>query len=619
MVREIVVTLNSSMVLILIIKAAAVMTLGLLGAWIARRGRAAIRHALLASAFGVVLALPVVSWIAPPVTISVPTARHGVLPSSDFSLLPSLGQNPSALGATSVQPASGRPLAELPLACITLSRMLLYGWLMGFAFCAIPVIRGFLQFRSLRRVGLPWPHGQAVAERLLRRRRQGERRPRRSTRRVEVLIHESLPGPMTCGVLRPLVMLPEDVKSWSEQDLECALIHELEHVRRYDWATHCLARVACAAYWFNPLIWVAWRQLTLEAERSCDDAVLRKAEATAYADQLLGLARRRSTIRRSPALAMANRSDLAVRIGALLDHRQSRGPVSAFLVAACAVFVAIVLTTAPLRIADAAQSATNPTFDVASVKQHIGGDDRNSLVPPTVLPGGRFVSKFPLAILISYAYKLPFNQSERLTGIPDWAQGVQGTYDVEAAGAMPPSLSNQARNDRVRAMVQALLVDRFKLVMRRESREMPVYALLVARGGPKLQRADIDEKDCPEASLNALGPVSTSTPTPNVCHAFSGGMGRGLHSRASSISDLAAFVENWTDRPLLDKTGIGGLYRFETKGWLPMGPIANAGSSEFADRPTVFQIFADLGLRMEAQKAVVEVYVVDHIEKPSQN
>ena len=85
------------------------------------------------------------------------------------------------------------------------------------------------------------------------------------------------------------------------------------------------------------------------------------------------------------------------------------------------------------------------------------------------------------------------------------------------------------------------------------------------------------------------------------------------------MSDLAAYVENWTDRPLLDKTGIKGLYRFETKGWLPMSPTVDAGSSALADRPTVFQMFDALGLRMEAQKGAVEVYVIDHIEKPSEN
>src|SRR4029077_13263520 len=138
---------------------------------------------------------------------------------------------------------------------------------------------------------------------------------------------------------------------------------------------HCLARVACAAYWFHPLVWAACRQLTLEAERSCDDAVLKNSEATAYADQLVGLARRRSAVRRSPALAMANRSDLAARIGALLDRRQSRGPVGAVLVVACAVAIAIVLTMSPLRMVAAPRSSTPgaaqsiPKWEAVSIRR----------------------------------------------------------------------------------------------------------------------------------------------------------------------------------------------------------------------------------------------------------
>src|SRR5262249_16917672 len=172
-----------------------------------------------------------------------------------------------------------------------------------------------------------------------------------------------------------------------------------------------------------------------------------------------------------------------------------------------------------LRVVAAGQAPTNPTFEVASVKLHVGGMDRNTLVPPTALPGGRFVSNFPLKFVIAWAYRVPFNsQGGRLTGLPDWADGPGSIFDVEATGAMPPGLSVQARDDRVRAMVRALLVDRFKLVIRRDSKEMPVYALAVAKGGPKLQPADIDEKDCPEASLAPLGPQTAATPMPGVCH-----------------------------------------------------------------------------------------------------
>ena len=344
---EVVVALSASAVTSLVIKGTGVLAFGLMGAWLAGRGRAAVRHTLLATAFGVLLALPAVSLIAPPITINVPVAASDsvIFPLFDFDLSPPPGQNASPrLGAAPARPGLPRP----SLAAIPLSTILLYGWFVGIALFAIPVIRGLLQIHSLRRLGLPWRHGQAVAEQLRL----------CAWRRVEVLIHESLTGPMTCGVLRPVVMLPVDAQSWDEKDLERALVHELEHVRRYDWAIHCMARVACAAYWFHPLVWAAWRQLTLEAERSCDDAVLVNAEATAYADQLLGLARRRSTVRRSPALAMANRSDLAARIGALLNQRQARGPAPAFLVTACAVAAAIALTMAPLRMVAALQSAT---------------------------------------------------------------------------------------------------------------------------------------------------------------------------------------------------------------------------------------------------------------------
>jgi len=92
------------------------------------------------------------------------------------------------------------------------------------------------------------------------------------------------------------------------------------------------------------------------------------------------------------------------------------------------------------------------------------------------------------------------------------------------------------------------------------------------------------------------------------------------------MSDLASFVENWTDRPLVDKTGIKGLYHMETTGWLPMqpGPPPAPGAkaedgTKVEDLPTIFTVFKRLGLKMESQKGRVDVYVIDHVEKPSEN
>src|SRR5262249_10789917 len=155
----------------------------------------------------------------------------------------------------------------------------------------------------------------------------------------------------------------------------------------------------------------------------------------------------------------------------------------------------------------------------------------------------------------------------------------------------------------MRAMLQTLLAERFHLKIRRESKELPVYAVVVAKGGPKLERAQVQEKDCSDDPEHGV-----------VCHQIAGGMGRGLHGKAGTVSDMGNFVSNWTDRPVIDKTGIDGLFAVETEGWAPMRPIQprpdgepNPEAAALSDptRPTLFMIFEKLGLRLETQKAPV--------------
>jgi hypothetical protein len=170
-------------------------------------------------------------------------------------------------------------------------------------------------------------------------------------RNVNIVLHEQITAPLTCGVLNPVVILPADAPDWSRPELRRALLHELEHVRRHDWWTLVAARAICAAYWFNPLTWIAYRQLGLEAERACDDAAIEGEETTQYAEQLVALARRLTTTVNEPALAMARRSDLASRVAALLDRGQVRGRAGYARAALVAVPAAmLVLTIAPLRL-----------------------------------------------------------------------------------------------------------------------------------------------------------------------------------------------------------------------------------------------------------------------------
>ena len=263
-----------------------------------------------------------------------------------------------------------------------------------------------------------------------------------------------------------------------------------------------------------------------------------------------------------------------------------------------------------------AQPAASIAFEVASVKPHKADDNRRSM--PQFLPGGRFVSTgIPLRMVIATAYHVGF-QSVRLSGGPDWINSMDGVYDIEATpppGVIPAGLPSKARDEKLKLMLQTLLADRFKLKIRLETKELPVYAVVVAKNGLKLEKAKIEEKDCPEAGAPGVS-----------CHSLMGGRGRGLHGEAVSLSDVLSYVENWTDHPLVDKTGIQGLYNIQTSGWLPMqpGPPPPAGAkaedgSDLGDVPTIFTLFERLGLKLESKKSLVEIFVIDHVEKPSGN
>ena len=154
-------------------------------------------------------------------------------------------------------------------------------------------------------------------------------------------------------------------------------------------------------------------------------------------------------------------------------------------------------------------------------------------------------------------------------------------------------------------MLQSLLADRLKLRIRRESAEMAVYALMVGSRGIKLETAKISERDCAEAA--PFG--SLDLPAPG-CHQFLGGQGRGLRGTAVDMADLAAYVSNWSELPVVDQTGLSGLYQIQTESW---------GSSENSSDRTLDEVLDRLGLKLVRQKARLEVLVIERAERPSEN
>ena len=175
--------------------------------------------------------------------------------------------------------------------------------------------------------------------------------------------------PLSVGVWRPTIILPETAKLWDEQHRRTVLLHELAHVRRRDCLMQFLTQVACAFHWFNPLAWVAARQSRFERERAADDMVLLAGtQASTYAEILLETARSLHSARWTAvaSLAMARHSQLESRLMAILDpslrHRSlSRaGATMAVVIAAC-----IVLPLAVLNPAQAQRDTIERTDEVA--------------------------------------------------------------------------------------------------------------------------------------------------------------------------------------------------------------------------------------------------------------
>jgi TonB family protein len=179
---------------------------------------------------------------------------------------------------------------------------------------------------------------------------------------IPVLISPPSPVPMACGIWKPAVVLPPVARNWPPERLQAVIAHEVAHIQRGDLWALAIGHVACCLYWFHPLAWLAARQLRIERERACDDAVLIGGIAAPdYATHLMELARglRRPRI---PSAAMADLSGLEARVRALLDSKRNHRPMSpraAF--ATVAAFLAILLPAAAVHAQQPAAPAPPPS------------------------------------------------------------------------------------------------------------------------------------------------------------------------------------------------------------------------------------------------------------------
>lgn len=260
----------------------------------------------------------------------------------------------------------------------------------------------------------------------------------------------------------------------------------------------------------------------------------------------------------------------------------------------------LVVLTTTISLTPAQQPAPEPLhFDVAAVRPA-----DTTIRQPSGLQftdDGLHITNFPLTALIRFAYQLGFET--KIQGVPDWAASTNYTIEARVSQSDLPEYANvvhdltQAGQVRRATILRNLLADDFKLQAHTETREGSIYAIVVAKGGPKLQQADPTQQ--PFILAHPRGHLTVKNAT---------------------ITATTAFFAQELGRPVIDKTGLTGKYTFTLSYTSDANPSTSAPTTTADAPPTlVTAVEEQLGLKLTPQKGPVETLVVDHLDHPAEN
>ncbi len=411
----------------------------------------------------------------------------------------------------------------------------------------------------------------------------------------------SSPGllePGVVGIRRPVLLVPAGIEQrLTPSQFNAVLAHELCHVHRRDNLTAAIHMVVEALFWFHPFVWWIGARMIEERERACDEHVLCACgEPQNYAESILNVC---TLYAESPlpCVSGVSGSDLKKRVAAIMVNRiGTRLSLARKLALTIAAILAIVLPlivgmlTAPLR----ASAPQQPVFEVASVRPAAprnsvsGAAPRPTGAPPASLqadPSFVIYRGATLKMLLMRAYAL---RPYQIVG-PSWFD--KERYDVIA------KVPEGASREQIPLMLQALLLERYRMSVHWESKEAKVFALVVSKSGSRLTRSQPDTK----------GSVSYT-------------LGR-LALKGSTLADFAAALSTALDRPVVDMTNIEGKFNIvlEASPDSFTGPfLRGAGTDSTAapsSAPSIFTAVRELGLSLESRKAPIKQLVVDKAEK----
>jgi uncharacterized protein (TIGR03435 family) len=448
--------------------------------------------------------------------------------------------------------------------------------------------------------------------------RRAERRTGLRTR-IELLSSRASLEPGIFGIARPALVWPRGISErLDDAHVEAILAHEVGHVRRRDNLFAAIHMLVEAIFWFHPLVWYLGTRLVEEREVACDEEVVESgSEPHIYAESILKIC---EFCVGSPLACVSGvtGADLKKRIVRIMTYDTARklnfskklfiGAAGVLAIAAPVVFG---LAHAAPRGGQSQNSAVNVQefkYEVASIKPNKSGDNGHS---SHTTDDEYRTSNATLVSLIRQAYGLQIGREfddGRVIGAPGWADSdsydVNAKMDISVADALK-RLNPVERTVARQRMLQALLADRFKLVVHTETKELPVYSLTITKNGAKLHEANPGET------------YEKAYKLPNGAPA-----GAGLHSDAAgeitgqsvTTTDIARWLSRQVGRTVLDKTGLTGRYDFTLK-WNPddSETSGDAGDSIYA------AVQRQLGLKLDSGKGPVEIVVIEHAERPSGN
>jgi bla regulator protein blaR1 len=549
-------------------------TLCALVAWLLtltlRRNRAALRYWLWLAASAKFL-IPFVLLVSAGSQLGWRTAPAVAQPGLS-SVMDEIGQPFAA------KPPAVRLAGEVPASNV-FPEILLGVWLCGFAATFVSWFRRWRHIRAVQRAATPLSLNLPI----------------------EVLSSSARLEPGVFGILRPVLLLPDGITDrLTPLQLEAVIAHELCHVRRRDNLTATIHMVVEAIYWFHPLVWWIRERLVEERERACDEEVLRVvSEPEIYAEGILNVCRFYIA---SPLTSVSGvtGANLKLRIAAIIENRTSvslnfgrKLLLASVAIAAVAGPIAIgILYARPSRaqaLSETQAETAPPTFEAASVKANRGTGRRDRT--RSIEPGRITYMDTTLGEFIAMAYGVKRYQ---ISG-PGWIVNLSSsdTYDVIATAGKAASVAE------VKRMLGPLLADRFHLAFHRETRELPVLALLLARGGPRFKEPG--DGNAPSISPDGEGGLSFK------------------NWSMESMADWLTLLPS-VGHPVVDHTGLAGSFSFHAnlfnleKGTPPdemKRAMVNSDASDIL-RTTLPE---QLGLKLESQRASIEMLVIDHADK----